>query len=220
MLHGARQLPEVWRSVSDSFPQTWGVVAPQLHGRTDLGAMNQASVHDLGQVLVQPPIFVVATEEGAIPALEFCARNVDTGDIAGLLLSDPQLAVTSGAVRSAKMAARLHGDRAAPRSADGKFTNARYVQRAGYLQALAGISLSDQIRAVSAAGLPVRILAAENNRRAIASARTAHAAFEQAEFFTIAQAQADWNAYAPAHFAANVMEFVALHIQGGGDSAS
>lgn len=208
MLHGARQTPDVWRAVSDSFPSEWAVVAPQLHGRKNLDAMNAASVHDLGQVLMQPPIVVVATGTGAVPAIEFCARNLGSGDIAGLLLAEPQIAVTPAAVHAARLAAAVHKDRSAPRSADGKFTNARYTQRASYLQALQGESMAQRAEELAAASLPVWILAAQKDRQGMAGAREAQKVMPQAKFFEIAQAQADWNAYAPRNFAANVLEFV------------
>lgn len=230
MLHGAHQLPKVWRAVSDSFPPAWGVVAPQLHGRADLEAMNSAIVHDLAQVVVQPPVIVVATGTGAIAAIEFCARHIAEGDgnsgatsggIAGLLLAEPRIAVSAGAVRSAKLAAVLHGQGSAPRSADGKFTNASYAQRLSYMQALQGVSipqgvlaqegvsLLQRVQQLNAAGLPVRILAAEKDRHGRAGARELHKLMPQAQFFEIAQAEADWNAYAPRNFAANVAEFIA-----------
>lgn len=209
MLHEASQRPAVWRFVSDNLSPSWGVVAPQLHGCSSIEDMQSAITRDMNATLIEPPIFIVTTGEAAIPAIEWALHGSFSHAIGGIFLSGPQLAVTKGAVRAARIGTLTSG--VSSRKKRGKragITDSFPEERYAYLQALREYDSGEALAALAESNMPVRIVAGTKDRSGSAGACELAALLHQSEFFPIEQAEADWNAYAPAIFAANVAEFI------------
>lgn len=209
MLHEASQRPAVWRFVSDNFSPSWGVVAPQLHGCMSIEEMQSAINQDVNATFIEPPIFVVATGEAAIPAIEYALHTCGEENLGGIFLSGPRMSITAGALRVARLRTLVSG--VSSRGKRGKravVTDAEPAQTLAYREALRSCDVSRAIEDLRGMAVPVRIVAASKDRPGSAGARELCELLPNAEFFSIEQAEEDWNAYAPAHFAANVAEFI------------
>lgn len=215
MLHEARHTPAVWRFVSDNFQPSWGVVAPNLHGCASIEEMKSAIEQDMNASFIEPPIFVVATGEAAIPAIGYVAHSALSHTVGGLFLSGPRLFVTNKDVRAARMSAlasgvssRLGVSSRKRLSKRARITDSLREQKCAYLEALKECDARDALAAFKESNVPVRIVAGTKDRAGSAGARELAVLLSRAEFFPIEQAEADWNAYASTHFAANVAEFI------------
>ncbi len=164
---------------------------------------------------IEPPIFVVATGEAAIPAIEYVAHSAFSRTLGGLFLSGPRLLVTNKDVRAVRIGALASG--AASRlgvssrkrlSKRARITDSVREQKCAYLEALKEYDTRNALAALRESNVPVRIVAGTKDRAGSAGARELAALLSRAEFFPIEQAEADWNAYASTHFAANVAEFI------------
>lgn len=227
-LHGHQWEPLVWRNVADNLPAHWAVIAPDFFGvaRGDVnggasrvrdgdralplaaagvvipdmgspgaGAMAAQINWDLSQVGIDEPVLLVAEGVGAIPAIAYAAQFPER--TSGVLLSGPKLRVSGSDVLKMKAAMRIRRgpDGGAGRSDAGALLDAL---KGADVQALAG-----------ELDVPRRVVVAEKDRGAQADgAALRDSGWEHA---AVSEAERDWFSYAPAIFAAHLVQFVEDH---------
>ena len=215
MLHNSKETAFVWRRVADSLPQLWGVVAPDLHSTVKTAlqdskpeqiakALQTAVNRDLATLGITEPVVLVAAGDAAVTALNFAAYNPQR--VRAIFLSEPVFRVSSGQVSLAKLKTNFSGRRK-------KRTISDPSQELNYLRALASFASQPSVTIDSPDSvlreIPMRILVAEKERSIARKVRELAEKCEQIEYFPIHGAEAGWNDYAPAQYAANIAEFVA-----------
>lgn len=208
LLHGASQTPLAWRKTAERLPSVWAVAAPLLHGRNNTADMLHAAETEVAGIYAPGERIVIAAEEAAPVALELAAK----GDVAGVLLTDPVFR----AGKTAQVAALCAGWFRPRKNSDREREYATREEKISYLRAIAqsirsagkGRDRAEKyMRACMEKGVLVRILCARKKRGAVREGRRMARRFPRVEYFTIAGAKSGWNTYAPAQYAANIVEF-------------
>ncbi|XCB30780.1 hypothetical protein RQN30_05320 [Arcanobacterium hippocoleae] len=208
MLHNAKETALVWRRVADSLPALWAVIAPDLHGvqerfvgdwdaNAKTSALAQLINADLQALNINEPVVIAAAGNAAAAALHY--YHVNPQKVAALFLSEPQFKVSARQISLAKIRARFAfaGKRRKPTAADSsqEFHYLSWISEFG-TQSLANVNV------------PIRLLAAEKERKIARETRQLAAKHANIEYFSISGAESGWNDYAPAQYAANIAEFI------------
>lgn len=209
MLHNSRETAFVWQRVADSLPQLWAVIAPNLHFSEKIIKGNQSEVANLGELIseiiaqdmmalnISEPVVIIASGDAAIVAIHYYRTHPQ--QVKAIMLTEPQLHVTATQQWLRKIKANFSGVKK-------KATQANTTQEIEYLTALTRLGK----QTLADINVPMRILVAEKERGIMREIKNELQNMKNIEYFPIAGATRGWNEYAPAQYAANIIEFCAV----------